>query len=464
MRKLTTTLVLALSGGSLSFAQAPKPVTNCTAKTSLICGIPNLYGPNGLILSETNLVNGTVHLPHFNGNFQSNFSPLGSAIGTELTLLPLASPASGFTYSFEPSTGQIAKTQQSFGPVIAERAETIGKNKFFLGFTYQYFDFDSLDGVDLKNVPAVFTHDDASSADFHSDFITTRNSVKLFVNQATAFATYGLTRHMDVSVAIPMLHVRLNANSNAALHWTNADNAPNPSDEVHLFPNGGQTNGYRIAPDASGIGDITVRLKGEVAHGERAALALAADVRLPSGDAENFLGSGAYGIKPFLIASVRSGKWAPHVNLGYQINGSSFLAGNYPGFNPANQQTPFAPTKGHLPNDFFYTIGTDVGATRSLTLAFDFLGQTVFNGTIIAPGTPFQPLKPELATSAVPATGPYATTAIRTGGFTKAMGSTGLKAKLGRDLLLTVNTLFALNNNGLRAKVVPLVGLSYTFP
>ena len=32
-------------------------------------------------------------------------------------------------------------------------------------------------------------------------------------------------------------------------------------------------------------------------------------------------------------------------------------------------------TKGHLPNNLFYTVGADVGVNRNLTVAFDLFGQ-----------------------------------------------------------------------------------------
>jgi len=460
MMKLLLALILTLAFASLSFAQVETatPVTNCTSRTGLmVCAIPNLFGKNGLIL-KPELIDGVQHLPHFNGDFQSSFSPLGTAIGTELTLLPLASPASGFTYTFDQSTGLPAATQQSFGPILAERAETIGKGKYFLGVTYQYFSFDALDGVDLGKIPAVFTHDDPDAGGFHSDIITSSNSIKLYVNQATAFATFGIASHVDLSLALPILQVRINANSFASIHWTNS-----ASQQAHIFPNGGETQGFRVADSASGIGDVTARVKAAVIHGEHASLALAADVRLPTGNEENFLGSGAYGIKPFLIASARSGKWSPHLNLGYQINGNSLLAGNFTGYDVGNVTQPRPATSAHLPNDLFYTVGADVGATKNLTLCFDFLGQRVFGAKIIGPGAPFKPTAPEIATPGVTAAPPYATTAVTTGSFNVMMGSAGLKTKLGPNLLLTANALFQLNNNGLRAKVVPLLGLSYTF-
>jgi hypothetical protein len=51
----------------------------------------------------------------------------------------------------------------------------------------------------------------------------------------------------------------------------------------------------------------------------------------------------------------------------------------------------------------------------------------------------------------------------RQASFNIISGSAGFKAQLGGNMLLTTNLLFGLNNNGLRARVVPLIGLSYTF-
>src|SRR5689334_18424603 len=104
-------------------AQAPS--TKCTGSSKVGCVIPNAYGPTGLTLPNP------FHQAHFDSDFQANFSPLNSAVATELTLLPLASPASGFTYSFEPAAGVYSRSAQSFGPILAERAETIGRKKLF---------------------------------------------------------------------------------------------------------------------------------------------------------------------------------------------------------------------------------------------------------------------------------------------------------------------------------------------
>jgi hypothetical protein len=57
----------------------------------------------------------------------------------------------------------------------------------------------------------------------------------------------------------------------------------------------------------------------------------------------------------------------------------------------------------------------------------------------------------------------YPEIGIRKGTFDVISGAAGAKVELFHRLLLTGNVLFQLNNNGLRAKVVPIAGLSYTF-
>ncbi len=46
---------------------------------------------------------------------------------------------------------------------------------------------------------------------------------------------------------------------------------------------------------------------------------------------------------------------------------------------------------------------------------------------------------------------------------TRFSGAVGLKASLADRLLIDFNLLFALDNNGLRDKVTPLVGIEYAF-
>ena len=321
--------------------------------------IPNLYGPTGLTLPNP------THQAHFDSSFQANFGPLNTAIASQLTSLPIPSPASGFTYSFDKSLGVYTRSAQSFGPVLTERAETIGKDKFTFGFSHQNFTFDTMDGMPLTHVPSVFVHiPNPTNPQFAQDVITSDNFVDLRIGQTVSYFTYGLHDRLDVSVAVPLVTASLGVTSNARIQriGTGGDVL------IHSFsPDADRAQSqFANTSSATGLGDVVGRLKANVLKGARAGLSLGLDVRVPTGDPYDFLGSGALGVKPFAAVSFALGRFSPHVNLGYQWNGKSVLAGNI-----------IQNTKGALPRQLFYAAGFDIGVTQKFTLAADFLGQRV---------------------------------------------------------------------------------------
>ena len=168
-----------------------------------------LYGPNGLIVdSLAVLPGGESHSAHFNSDFQSNFVQFGTAIASRLVSVPLPSPASGFTYEFDPSLGVFSRTTDSFGPILSERADTIGRGRVSFGFAYQRFAFDTIEDLNLHNVPAVFTHDGFNLRGGRDDVVTTENAIHARINQTTAFLTYGVTDSIDVSIGVPIINRR----------------------------------------------------------------------------------------------------------------------------------------------------------------------------------------------------------------------------------------------------------------
>jgi len=349
--------------------------------------------------------------------------PISSALGSQLGLIPLASPASGIIYSVDPSLGIPTKSTETFGPVLTERGETIGRHKLFAAFTYQRFIFNNFDGVDLKRYPLVFNVCDQGTG--QCGVIATSNRVDAKINQFSFFGTFGLTDRIDVSIAVPLLDAKLSV---AGVGCTIC--------QTQVFSDGTQVvfTPAAVAGSATGVGDIVLRGKGLVWKGKRFRLAFGADIRLHTGDEFNFLGTGAIGVKPFVAASVR-GRIAPHVNVGYQWNGDSAIGGPVPG------------VKGKLPNNLFYNGGFDVRVTKKLTLAADFLGERVFSAKrILAVTTAGQP-----------------SIAIVEGSFNTVKGASGIKINPIGNLLITANVFIRMDHNGLRNQLVPLGGISYTF-
>ena len=146
--------------------------------------LQNIYGAHGLTVdSEAVLPDGSTHSAHFNGAFQSEFERINIALVRQLGGLPIPSPASGFTYAFDNSTGTFVRSTQSFGPILADRAETIGRGRFAFGYSMQQFSFETFDGLRLRHIPAVFTHDDFNLGGGRADVITTNNAITASVSQ-----------------------------------------------------------------------------------------------------------------------------------------------------------------------------------------------------------------------------------------------------------------------------------------
>ena len=432
-RRVFLVLVAVLGVPVLAAAQS--------SNTKLGLLIPSLYGPNGLVVdSLATLPDGSTHSAHFNASFQAEFGQFNVALATQLLTVPFPSPASGYTYSFDETLGVFTRSTQSFGPILTDRAETIGKGKLTFGFTYQRFTFDSIEGVPLSNVPAVFTHDGAELGGGRSDVVVTRNAINVEVSRFIGFLNYGVTDRFDIAAAIPVVDTMLGAVSDATIDRVGT--ASNPL--VHFYGDSGAVGSqrqYRVSGTSTGIGDILVRLKGTAVKSGSTAVGLLLDVRLPTGDEEDLLGSGAWGVKPVLIASWGRGRVSPHLNAGYQWNGDSVLAGDIA-----------TKVKGDLPDQIFYAAGVDIGVSNAVTLVLDVLGQRVSESPRLV-RTNFTTRTGEI----LPQVG------FEQGSFFVHDAAVGLKLNLVGQLLLDANVLIKLDDAGLRDKVSPLVAFEYTF-
>ncbi len=473
--------VLALFASSVCLAQGTQPLVPGTIVTGQCqghekepgCALPNLYGSQGLSLFPNP---GFPHYAHFIGSAQTTLNQtLSSAIATQLAILPIISPSSGFTYKYDSAAGAFVRTTTSFGPIYAERAETVGRAKVSFGISYQRFRFSNIDGIDLHSVPSVFNHvpdtgPGGAPEPYEADVIQTTDNVSLNMDQTMLYGTVGITDRVDVSVAIPLVSVRMGVTSNANIIRVSGPTFTIPG--VGTFSNPHQfnsdpnslTNSYSSNGSASGIGDVTFRVKGNVWRGNSLAVALAMDVRTPTGSARELLGSGATGIKPFVVISTVGKRFSPHLNVGYQWNGESILAGDVTGTTVSEDSTGTVvikngpAIKNKLPSQLFYTLGADVGATKRLTLSFDYLGQALFNAPRV--------FRASSITDNVPGgTGSQVLQTISGGKDNVGLnsGAAGLKYNLFGNLLLTADILFRLDNKGLRQDVTPLVALSYAF-
>jgi hypothetical protein len=440
MKRIAFVMVLCAALTPATVSAQDRPATLATL-------FEDIFGPRGLVVaSEDVAVDGTTHAAHFNSAFQSDFRLVNIALTSQLAAIPLPSPASGFTYRFDPATGTFQRSTRSFGPILTDRGETIGKGRIAFGFSYQFFSFDHLDGVSLVSVPAVFTHDNFEAGGGRSDVIGTTNTITADVSQFSGALTYGVTNRFDVSLAVPVVRTRLSLLSNATIYRVGTGT----NVQTHFFPDAnaiggfGSTHQFFAEGSAGGIGDLVVRAKGTVLREDTRALAIGVDARLPTGDERNLLGSGAAGLRPFAAFSTSFGAFAPHVNVAYQWNGESIIAGDVT-----------SAVKADLPDRFIYALGSDMGVTERFSVVFDFAGQRVLDS-------------PRLLTRLTTAAGPAGSVTLpdlrfETASYWTNAAAVGFKANLAPKLLLNFNLRFSIGENGLTDRVAPLLGFEWAF-
>jgi hypothetical protein len=464
LRSSLSLILLSLTLSAAALAQGPCPTgeilgSAATRSSDLVCTVPQVYGPGGLVGTDNGgpLTATKFHEVHFQASSINSFGPINAEIGVQLSQVPLASPVSGFIFA-----NGVMQEATSFGPVLADRAETLGRRRIFVGASYEYFDFDKADGVNLKSFGAVFTHEPepticatipstpclGGEPIYTRDIIATQNRIDVKVHQVTLVGTYGLSDRLDVSVAVPVVDVRVGMSSNATIfnfepppvNHTFAPITDNPR-ETYISPfNAILTN----SGSTLGIGDL--RLRGKYVAWrdakEKSAVALGLDLRLPTGDAYNFLGSGTWGIRPFVIYSY-SARVSPHASAGFEGNGNSILAGDV---------TTQPVTKAKLPDVFTYSVGADASPVRWLGLSADYIGTSLLNASRIETST---------YTDFVGNNHQNINTFVST--VNQSNISAGAKIRPMARLLVTGNVLFRLNDAGLHFKPSPLIGVSYTF-
>jgi hypothetical protein len=251
-----------------------------------------------------------------------------------------------------------------------------------------------------------------------------------------------VSERFDLSVAVPFVDVTLNAAIDTAIERLSTEGTG-----IHFFDDGTSAHTY-TAPgggSASGIGDVLLRGKWNFKRGAGLNLAGFVDLRLPTGDEADLLGSGATQARFSMVAGGSSGLFQPRAAFGYTFSsgGSDFT--------------------GDLPDELYYTAGFDIVPHSRVTITGDFLGRTLLDArTLTDTQTTFT-----YRTAPTP-TAPIAQTTrtelgVQTGNLSLLLASAGIKVNPVGQLLLVGNVLFKLGDHGLQADVIPSFGIGYTF-
>jgi hypothetical protein len=390
------------------------------------------------------------HEAHFvsQPNAQALLRQLNQGLATQLSTFPIGSSSAGFTYTFDETLGTYSRTAESFGPIYTERPLTAGKGKFTFGVNYQHATWDRFQGQDLEagDINLYLVHED-SNADgtntalwFEGDLIRADLSLTLTTDTTVLFASYGLTERLDVGVAVPFQRVDLGASI-----LTTIDPVATEADPfvLHQFVGGGQSSTFTESGTASGVGDIAVRGKWNFLRGDSFSMAVAADLRLPTGDEADLLGSGATQLKGLLVVGGSPGRFSPRASVGYTFSsgGSDFT--------------------GDLPDEIDYTAGFDFAPHPRVTITADYIGRTLLDTGYLTQTE--QTFNYALRTDPTIRQVQRSTVGTASGDLTLSLASAGLRINPVGRLLIVVNALFALGNNGLQDDVTPLFGLDYTF-
>jgi len=447
--------------------------------------LPQLLG-NTIVLLPTNLPDQPNHQAHFKPGPDQLEVPaqFNRSVLTLLSTSPVASPSGGFTYTFDPALGTFRRTSESFGPTFAERALTIGKGRVSVRFGYQHASYDTFEGLnlrqrnrssdDLRGVTFYVPHTDccsrgggtASQPDglrtspaFEGDLVRADLALNLTTDASIFAATYGVHDRLDIGVVVPFLHVKLDASVTATVERLSTAAEP----EIHSFPDGDSAT-FFAGGSASGLGDIVLRAKWRALPAAGGGLALAADVRVPTGDESNLLGTGGVQTKVYAVGSFARGGFSPHVNAGYTFSTVGALPDT------------------RLRDEINVAAGFDWALTPRATLAVDWIGRSlqdagrlrlaektfeyVVGGTGAGGGGSGgggggggggrPPVEQTLTTTRTELQ-------FEEGNLNLSFGSIAFRFSPWRSVLVTAGLLVPLTEAGLRDRVTPVIGIDYGF-
>ncbi len=327
--------------------------------------------------------------------------------GVELTTLPTATSAGGFVYRLNPSLGVISRASEGFGPFFTERVLRNGEGQFSAGFSFQASNFTSLQGADLTT--GTFPTNAARLTGASQAFAVDTLALNLETQSATMFASYGVTDRLAIGGRLPFVSVRMSGSRTRT-------------------QNGQAVLQARQSGSATGLGDMSFNTRYLVAGDGLRGFSVGADLRLPTGQADDLLGSGKTALRGLAVGSYEEGRLGVNVNVGAALGGAS--------------------------KEVSWNMATTFAAGPRVTLVGELIGRRLFELSYVQDVYQPHPLMPGVETMRW-------LTADR--GFTTTLVATGAKWNVGGSWLLNTNMLIRVTDGGLRSRVTPSVSLDYDF-
>ncbi len=349
-------------------------------------------------------------------------------LATELAVAtePLPAASGGFTIKLDPSTGLQVRTATTFGPSFAERALTSGEGSLTLGVSFMSASFDrvgsqTFSGLQLRTSTAPAAADSRSGV---ANISETANTIVIG-------ARMGVTDRLDVGVSIPIVSLKVSG-STSLMDGTG---------KILTFASGSDT--------ATGLGDVAGLVKYRffsfgTSQPDPGGLAAMLTLRFPSGSTDDLRGLGVTRALASLIASGGRDRFRPHANVGFEWWSK--------GVSVASDYTPGGSVTAR--HQVEYAAGFEFEAAPKATLLLDLLGDEILGGGKLG----FQP-------DTTPVAGATSSSSLVAlpDGLTRVSLVPGLKVNLKGKMLLSVNALVALKDDGLHARFTPTAGIELTF-
>jgi hypothetical protein len=100
--------------------------------------IPGRYGGDSMTLASPCGSPFPSHAPHFTIDSAAAMHRLNEPIATEVAIFPFSSSVGGFTFAFEPTLGTFLRTTDTLGPLLAERAPTLGRGNLNVNLLFTF--------------------------------------------------------------------------------------------------------------------------------------------------------------------------------------------------------------------------------------------------------------------------------------------------------------------------------------
>ena len=336
----------------------------------------------------------------------------------------------------------------TFGSLITNKASTLGRGKFGIGLSYQHAQFEDFDGDDIgKEAGRTFIQEQSfrtvdndperliteamvineTVAPFRTRTDIEVDNVEFEVDVITLSLTYGLLENLDIGALIPYIwltsrgdvEITVDQSVDIRTSVTIADVDPGtPGNQPDTRVERIKSKSRRkfkddFDNDYDGFGDIILfikwqilsqfglpkRIKGPVD------MALQFETKTPTGDEDEFLGTGEW-------------DFALRMLIQRAIGNRALLRGEF-GFNRSGLSNDF--------NTIEYKLGAEIVITDDLSASTEVIGN-----------------------------------------YSKEFHNiidmvTGLKYSVTRSLIVFGGLRFPLNDNGLRYRYSPIVGFEYTF-